>query len=93
MEVQMHFEFNQWKEAFQKWRECVPIYGDTIRFLISMAPYVSGYWIESVPDNPLELNDKSIIVYTGEQVAALEQKILSEIERADKSGGSPRFIK
>lgn len=44
-EMQWHFEFNQWEEAFEvfyrrKKRD------DTLAFIVSTEPQVSGYWIE-----------------------------------------------
>lgn len=84
----MYFELNEWEEAFQKWKELLPVYGDKMQLVISRLPYVSGYWIEPLGT---ELDPRDIC-YIGDEVANLEERIRAELNTADGERRCRRFI-
>jgi hypothetical protein len=72
---QLFFEFKDWKECFQSWKDNIKIYDD-MQMVISTHSLTSGYWIEKKGTH-LTQGD---IAYTGSQVDELEKRIIEEIE-------------
>lgn len=78
--MQWHFEFNQWEEAFElfyrrKERD------DTLAFVVSTAPEVSGYWIE--PSSGAESDEYTHVYNLVEDVKKLERRIRRKRSRTD----------
>lgn len=76
--MQWHFEFNQWEEAFElfyrrKERD------DTLAFVVSTGPEVSGYWIE--PSSGAEPDDTTQVYNLVADVKKLERRIRSKRSR------------
>lgn len=70
--MQWHFEFNEWGQAFElfyrrKERD------DTLCFIVSTGPEVSGYWIE--PCSGAEPDDNTRVYQTIKEVKALENRV------------------
>lgn len=83
---QYHFDFKDWEQAFEMFYrkrcgyflrdEAGNILGfrqgdDDFVFVLSIAPEVSGYWIEKNP----EPDEQTEVYSTVEEVKALEQRI------------------
>jgi hypothetical protein len=85
---QLHFEFHEWKEVFQMWRNNIPIYGEeNIQIVVSTHHGVSGYWIEA---KGMEYSDGDRC-YTGKAVLKLEERIKKEVALAEKENREPDF--
>lgn len=78
--ISENFLFCQWQECFDRWKELRPIYGDKLRLTIARAFYISGYWIESTTCD----THHGDLIYTGDEVDALEQRIIAEHEAAQR---------
>lgn len=86
--MQWHYEFQDWEEAFKQFyrKHCGEqlldddgrVLGfragdENLVFVVSTAPYVSGYWIE--PADGAEANKHTMVYRTVEQVRQLEQRV------------------
>lgn len=78
MSSQWHFEFNDWERAFdlfyrRKERD------DTLVFVVSTGPEVSGYWIE--PSSGAEPDRYTKVYSCVEDVRKLEKRVRRKIAR------------
>ena len=70
--MQWHFEFNQWEEAFELFYRRKEL-DDTLAFVVSTAPEVSGYWIE--PASGAEPDEHTDVYNLVADVKKLERRI------------------
>lgn len=48
MEVQIQYDFKEYKQAFKHFYQCTELYGENeVQLIISTNWYSSGYWIET----------------------------------------------
>jgi hypothetical protein len=74
--MKTHFEFKDWKEAFQTYYKEVEK-DPSLQLILSTHPYSSGYWIEQG-----QLEDRYSYIYSGMREAKkLEQRIKRAIYR------------
>jgi hypothetical protein len=94
--MQWHYEFNKWEQAFAQFyrKRCGEelkdsagrVLGfrkgdDSLVFIISTAPYVSGYWIEHGDDVRPDAETK--VYRTVEDVKRLERRIRRQRQRTN----------
>lgn len=89
----LSYEFNAWRECFDKLRELVNLFGkENIRFVLSEHEFTSGYWIEDV-NKPFSNKYKTDTAYTPDEAFQWEKFIIEEHERAKKEKRPTHFIK
>lgn len=76
--ISEHFEFLDWQKCFDRLREVRKLHGDRVRLTVATKFYVSGYWIEHTT---CKTHDGDFI-YFGDEIDALEQRIIKEHEAA-----------
>lgn len=76
--MQWHFEFNEWKEAFETFYRR-KAKDDTLAFVISTEPYASGYWIE--PSSGAEPDEATKVYNLVADVKKLERRIRNKMAR------------
>ena len=86
---QLYFEFKDWKDCLNSWRDNLELYGEkNMQLVISTHPITSGYYIETRGKELTKGDHK----YCGKKVFEQEKRVKAAIEKAKKNHTSPPLI-